>query len=173
MSDSYVTVTGNLTKDPQRKFGKASGTPFTVFGVAQNLTRRDANGEIVDMGTSFFEVIAFRALGDNCAATLSKGDPVVVQGRLRINNWESEERRGTTVQIDATHIGHDLLFGTTVLTKRRAVPPSQDRISTEVNGAPASVNADGEVFEHERASGEPSGGEAESDLDVEATGYAA
>ncbi|MGI8947654.1 MAG: single-stranded DNA-binding protein [Ornithinimicrobium sp.] len=149
MNDSYVTVNGNLTREPQRKFGKKSGDPFTVFGIAQNHSHRKPDGTFVETGTSYYEVIAFRALGDNCAASLHLGDPVVVYGRLSINNWETEDRHGTTVQIDAGHVGHDLLFGTSSFARGRAAAANHDRIATEVNGAPGQVNSDGEFFEQD------------------------
>ncbi len=149
MSDCYVTVTGNVTREPQRKFGKKSGIPLTVFGIAQNHSRREPNGDFVETGTSFYDVVAFRAMGDNCAATLHTGDPVVVHGRLSISTWETEERQGTKVQIDASHVGHDLLFGTSSFSRGRAVTASQDRIATEVSGVRGQVNHDGEFFEHD------------------------
>ncbi|MGB5953086.1 MAG: single-stranded DNA-binding protein [Ornithinimicrobium sp.] len=148
MSESTVTVRGNVTADPQVKHGRESGVPFTVFGIAENRSRRDANGDQVHMGTSFFEVIAFRALGHNVADSLGKGDPVIVHGRLQINDWENGERSGTTAQIDAFAIGPDLTFGTSEFTKRRrSQPASQDRVSLEVGGVPVSVTPDGEVVE--------------------------
>lgn len=149
MNDCYVTVTGNLTREPQRKFGKKSGDPFTVFGIAQNHSHRKSDGTFVETGTSYYEVIAFRAIGDNCAATLHTGDPVVVYGRLSINNWETEDRHGTRVQIDAGHVGHDLLFGTSAFARGRAASANEDRIVTEVNGASGQVNSDGEFFEQD------------------------
>lgn len=149
MNDSYVTVHGNLTREPQRKFGKKSGAPFTVFGVAQNHSQRRPDGTFVETDTSFYEVIAFRAIGDNCVATLHMGDPVVVHGRLSINTWETEDRHGTRVQIDASHVGHDLLFGTSSFSRGRAASVNEDRIVTEVNGAPGQVNSDGEFFEQD------------------------
>lgn len=146
MNDSYTTVEGNVTFPPQQKFGKEAGTPFVTFGIAQNRTRRDANGDIVGAGTSFYEVIAFRALGTNALDSVRKGEPVVVHGRLRISDWDEDGHTRTKAQIDATSIGHNLTFGTTEFTKRRkAAPPSHDRVDVEVNGSRVQVSPDGEV----------------------------
>ncbi|MGB3764783.1 MAG: single-stranded DNA-binding protein [Ornithinimicrobium sp.] len=148
MNESHITVCGNVTNVPQVKNGKDTGVPFTVFGLAQNRSRREANGDVVHMGTSFYEVVAFRALGQNVFDSITKGDPIVVHGRLRVNDWESGEKKGTQVQIDATSIGPDLTFGTSQFTKRRrGAQQSRDRIELEVGGLPMTVNEDGEVFE--------------------------
>ncbi len=148
MNESHITVCGNVATVPDVRNGKATGAPFTVFNVAQNRSRREPNGDIVQTGTSFFEVIAFRALGHNVIDSIGIGDPIVVHGKFRAKEWESGDKKGTNVQIEAMSIGPDLRFGTSVFTKRRkAVQQGQDRIDLEVGGMPMTVNSDGEVFE--------------------------
>lgn len=56
---------------------------------------------------------AFRQLGENAKASLRTGDSVIVTGRLKIRNWESNGKHGTSVDIEADAIGHDLRWGTT------------------------------------------------------------
>jgi single-strand DNA-binding protein len=148
MSDGYYTVSGNVTYEPRRRVGKESGTPFTTFGLAENRSRYDSvTGESVPLGTHFYEVVAFRSLGANAADSLKVGDPVVVHGRLKIDDWDNGERQGTSVQIDASSIGHDLTFGTSTYAKRRRVrPPSQDRVATELGGPRIDVRT-GEVLD--------------------------
>lgn len=159
MNDSFITVSGNLTADPQQRVGKESGMPFTVFGVAQNRVRREPTGESVHLGTHFYEVIAFRGLGQNVLDSVAKGDPVVVHGRLRIHDWDNGERSGTTVQIDATSIGADLTFGTSQFVKRRrAVSASKDRVDTEVNAAePGNEQCEGSEHSAQTSDAEPVG----------------
>ncbi|MGC1209311.1 MAG: single-stranded DNA-binding protein [Ornithinimicrobium sp.] len=148
MNESQITVIGNVASVPEVRIGKDSGAPFTVFSIAQNRSRREPNGEFVQTGTTFFEVLAFRVLGANVVDSIGIGDPIVVHGRFRASDWQSGDKRGTNVQIDATSIGPDLTFGTSVFTKRRkAVQRGQDRIDLEVGGMPMTVNSDGEVFE--------------------------
>lgn len=148
MYEASTTVEGNITFPPQQKFGRESGTPFVTFGIAENRTRRSPTGELVTAGTSFFEVIAFRALGANALAALRKGDPVVVHGRLRITDWDEDGHVRTKAQIEASSIGHNLVFGVSEFTKRRrAAAPGQDRVDVEVNGLRLQVTRDGEVVE--------------------------
>lgn len=112
MSETFVTITGNVTADPRLLFGKESGQPFVVFRLAQNRVRWDQElGQRIQVGTNYVEVVAFRALGLNVYESVSKGDPVIVQGRLRITDWTNGERQGTTVQVQAEHLGFDFAYG--------------------------------------------------------------
>lgn len=148
MNESFVTVCGNVTDVPEVKHGKDTGHPFTVFRLAQNTSRREPDGALVDTGVSFYDVIAFGALGANVADSVGMGNPVVVHGRLRVREWSSGEKKGIEVQIEAHSIGPNLTFGTTQFTKRRkAARQGHDRIALEVQGRPVSVDGNGEVFE--------------------------
>ncbi len=148
MNESFVTVCGNVTNVPEVKHGKDSGNPFTVFRLAQNTSRREPNGVVVSTGVHFYDVIAFGALGANVFESIGVGNPLVVHGRLRVREWESGEKKGTEVQIDANSIGPDLTFGTSQFTKRRkGAYQSHDRIALELEGRPVRVDDNGEVFE--------------------------
>jgi len=111
MSDQ-ITIVGNVAGDP-RHTQTPSGIPITTFRVASSPRRFDRTTEKwVDGETNWFSVSAFRALAVNAAASLQRGERVIVTGRLRIRTWEKGERSGTAVEIDAEAIGHDLLWGT-------------------------------------------------------------
>lgn len=128
MSD-HITIVGNIAGDP-RHTHTPSGIPITTFRVASAPRRFDRTTEKwVDGETSWFSVSAFRALALNAAASLQRGERVIVSGRLRIRNWESGERSGTTAEIDAEAIGHDLLWGTSRFERagtRHSAPESAD-----------------------------------------------
>jgi len=95
-----------------------ANVPFVTFRVASNVRRVDfKTGEYIDAGTNFVNVTAFRALGVNLSNSLKKGEPVIVYGRMRINQWVNGERSGTTVEIDAYNVGHDLTWGQTTFRK--------------------------------------------------------
>lgn len=128
MNETFVTITGNVTADPKLLFGKDSGQPFTVFRLAQNRVRWDRElGQRVQMGTNYVEVVAFRSLGLNVYESVAKGDPVIVHGRLKVTDWDNGERHGTTVQVQADHIGFDFTFGQGKFTKvRRPQVPGVD-----------------------------------------------
>ena len=137
MSD-HITIVGNIAGDP-RHTHTPSGIPITTFRVASAPRRFDRTTEKwVDGETSWYSVSAFRALAINTAASLQRGERVIVSGRLRIRTWESGERSGTTAEIDAEAIGHDLLWGTSRFERagaRDAVPAATTAGSTSTGDA--------------------------------------
>ncbi|MEI5583030.1 MULTISPECIES: single-stranded DNA-binding protein [unclassified Agromyces] len=115
-----VTVTGFVGNDPRHNVTGA-GLAITNFRLASTRRYFDrAKGEWADGETNWYSVAAFRQLAVNAAASISKGDRVVVHGRLRVRPWETGEKTGTAVEIDAESIGHDLSWGRTTVTRTAA-----------------------------------------------------
>lgn len=108
-----LTIVGRVATDPaQTQTG--GGVPVTNFRLATTHRRFDASTQTwTDSGTNWYSVAAFRHLGENAKASLRTGDSVIVTGRLKIRNWESNGKHGTSVDIEADAIGHDLRWGTT------------------------------------------------------------
>src|SRR5690606_16769921 len=67
---------------------------------------------------NWFGVVAFRRLAENLPGSLEKGQHVVITGRLKIRDWNTGEKSGRSVEIEADAIGHDLSWGTAEFTKR-------------------------------------------------------
>lgn len=82
-----VVLAGNLTKDPELRFVEVDGEgiPVCSFGLAVNRVR--SRSEEVD----FFDVSAWRELGEVIANHKKKGDPVLLEGRLQYRAWEAED----------------------------------------------------------------------------------
>ena len=60
--------------------------------------------------------------------SINKGDRIIVQGTLRIRDWDNGERNGTSVEVEAEAIGHDLAWGTGVFTRKVLVrDPAEDQ----------------------------------------------
>ncbi len=111
MYENYVTVVGNVVADPIERTTR-SGGPFTTFRVASTPRYRTSDGRFADGPTSFYGVCAFNVLAANAGKSLQKGQPVIVHGKLRVTEWRDEkDQPRTSVEIDASHIGHDLTWG--------------------------------------------------------------
>ena len=116
MSDT-ITITGLIATTP-RHVVTAEGLPITSFRLASSQRRFDkAADKWVDASTNWYTITAFRQLAINTVPSLSKGDRVVVTGRLRVRDWQNDERTGTSVEIEAESIGHDLFWGTATFTR--------------------------------------------------------
>lgn len=116
MSDT-ITVTGNIATDPEHKVTQG-GLSITTFRVASSQRRFDRQSERwVDSGTNWYTVSTYRGLADHAFQSLRKGDRVLLTGRLRVRQWENGTKQGTSVDVDAEAIGHDLLWGTTVFQR--------------------------------------------------------
>ncbi|WEK59736.1 MAG: single-stranded DNA-binding protein [Candidatus Microbacterium colombiense] len=112
-----LTIVGKVATDPARGH-TGGGTPVTNFRLASTHRRFDAATQTwVDAGTNWYSVAAFRQLGEHAKASLRCGDSVIVTGRLKIRNWESNGKHGTSVDIDAESIGHDLRWGTSAFLR--------------------------------------------------------
>ncbi len=85
-----VTITGNLTADPELR-ALPSGSSVCQLRVAVNTRRKDGQtGEWVDK-PNYFNVTVWGAQGENCANYLYKGRPVAVDGRLEWREWQDKE----------------------------------------------------------------------------------
>ncbi|GAA1965449.1 single-stranded DNA-binding protein [Microbacterium deminutum] len=114
-----ITITGNIATDPEHKH-TAGGVSITTFRVASGQRRYDRqSGAWVDAATNWYTVSTFRSLADHAFHSLRKGDRVLLTGRLRVRDWDNGAKRGTTAEIDAEAIGHDLLWGTSRFEKDR------------------------------------------------------
>ena len=79
-----VILAGNMTRDPELRFTN-DGIPVCSFGIAVNRVR--SRSEEVD----FFNISAWRELGETIANYKKKGDPILVEGRLQYRTWEAQD----------------------------------------------------------------------------------
>jgi single-strand DNA-binding protein len=111
MPDTFVSLVGNLTDDPEVRF-TPQGTTVASFRLA--VTPRVREGETWKDGeTSFFRINAWRDLAEHAADSLSKGDRALVLGRLKTRSWETAEgERRSAVEVEAEEIGPSLKWAT-------------------------------------------------------------
>jgi single-strand DNA-binding protein len=107
-----ITIVGNITRDPEMRY-TAGGTSTATFGVAVNRSWRNQQTNEWEERTSFFNVVCWRQLAENVAASLRKGTRVVVTGRLEQRSWETEQgEKRSVVEVVADEVGPSLVFAT-------------------------------------------------------------
>ena len=98
VSFNRTILAGNLTRDPELRFTN-DGVPVCNFGLAVNRVR--SKSEEVD----FFDISAWRELGETVANYKKKGDPVLVEGRLQYRTWEGQDgSKRSKVDVTADNI---------------------------------------------------------------------
>jgi single-strand DNA-binding protein len=120
--DNTVTLVGALGKDPELRY-TTGGRGVASFSIA--VSRRWKQNDEWQEQTSWFNIVAWSDLGENCAASLVKGNRVIVQGRLEQRDYtdrEGNKRYVTEVIADA--VGPDLRWATAEVTRIERDKPS-------------------------------------------------
>lgn len=136
-----ITITGLTATDP-RHLITSDGVAISSFRFASTDRRYNrATDKWEDGDTTWFTVSAFRGLAENVRASVKKGERLIITGRLRIRDWETDDRKGTDVEIEADAIGHDLTWGTTQFTRnpRENVDTTQEAETTSPVTEPATA----------------------------------
>jgi single-strand DNA-binding protein len=88
-SYNRVILVGNLTRDPELRYIQ-SGSAVADVTLAVNDRRKNANGEWVEE-TTFVDVTLWARTAEIASEYLSKGSPVLIEGRLKLDRWENKE----------------------------------------------------------------------------------
>ena len=130
MSDVF-SVQGLVATTP-RHLVTQDGLPITSFRLASSKRRFDRSKNTwIDGETNWFTITCFRQLAINTATSVSKGDRIVASGRLKVRDWDNGERTGTSVEIEADVVGHDLAWGNSEFT--RTVLVREDPVDSEID----------------------------------------
>ncbi len=84
-----VILIGNLTRDPQMSF-MPSQTPVVEFGLAVNRRWKSKDGEAKEE-TCFIDCTGFGKQAETLNQYVKKGSPLLIEGRLRLDRWESQD----------------------------------------------------------------------------------
>ena len=114
---------GNLVHDPELRF---TNTGTAVANMRMAVTQRiQQDGEWRDGDTSFLKVNVWRGQAEHLADSLSKGDRVMVTGRLRQRSWETPEgEKRSVAEIEADEVGASLKFATAKVERASERSPS-------------------------------------------------
>lgn len=88
-SFNQVVLVGNLTRDPELKY-TPSGAAVCEFSIAINRKWNDKAGQKREE-VGYFDCTAWARTAELCAEFLKKGRPVLVNGRLTQNRWETPD----------------------------------------------------------------------------------
>ena len=144
INDANIDLAGFVVSEPSFK-RLASGTSTAKLRVAYTERRLNREtGEWGDGPTSFVTVLCWRALADNVAMCLRKGEPVLVRGRLRVREYEGKEGSPRiAVEVEASSVGHDLSRGVAHFSRTRRAPGETAAENAEALAATQTQDGEG------------------------------
>ena len=96
-SFNRVILMGNITRDIELKYLQ-SGTAVTELGLAVNDRRKSQTGEWIDE-TTFVDVTLWGRTAEVASEYLSKGSPILVEGRLKLDQWETDGQKRSKLRV--------------------------------------------------------------------------
>lgn len=143
-NDTQITVTGNLTADPELRF-TPSGSAVANFTIASTPRTFDRQtNEWKDGETLFLRASVWREAAENVAESLIKGTRVVAQGFLKSRSYETKEgEKRTVTEFEVQEIGPSLTYAKAVVTRTQRnnngggfQPPSQgaQNVASQLGG---------------------------------------
>jgi single-strand DNA-binding protein len=130
MNETLVTLSGWVGSDVDFRTPKDISVASFRVGVTPRVKRGDnwENGE-----TAWYSVTAWRTLAEHVRESIHKGEPVIVHGRLRTSTYAKENGETvTTLEVDATQVGHDLSLGTSAFLRARRSQPAEPQAEVSV-----------------------------------------
>lgn len=145
MNTPSITFSGHVAAAPVLRL--AGGAPVTSFRIGATPRRLDkATGSWEDDETLWFTVTAWRALADHCASSLTKGDKVLVTGRLTQSSWKGDDGVVRTgLEVEASSVGIDLSRNSAVSVRPRPASREPGESSAAAGGPEEEWVSSGEV----------------------------
>ena len=138
-NETMVTLQGYVGGDVQlRRVGETCVANIRVACTPRRYQRR--TDEWVDGHTQWYTVNAWRTLGDHCARSLRRGDPVIVHGRLNARTYVNKhDIEVTTYEVEAAVVGHDLNRGVSQFVRVPRVPAAEPAVAPAGEGEGATT----------------------------------
>ena len=86
---NLVILVGNLTRDPEVRY-TPSGKAVSDLSLAVNRTWVDRQTNEKKEQVCFVDIVVWGRQAETCSEYLSKGAPVLVEGRLQLDKWETQ-----------------------------------------------------------------------------------
>lgn len=110
MNETHITIVGNVVDIPRHK--RLDTRSVTNFRMASTARRFDSEvKDFVDSTTLWIDVACWGDLAGNVAHSVSKGDPVIVEGTIATDTWDSDAGRRSAAKIRASSVGLNLARG--------------------------------------------------------------
>ena len=120
-----VILVGHLTRNPELRY-TPNGTPVTSFGLAVNRRYKVENEAREDV--CFIDIVVFGKQAEHCGQYLSKGNGVIVEGRLQQRRWETEDGQKRSK--------HEIQAQTVTFLPKTTPPSTADEALPEEHGDP-------------------------------------
>lgn len=104
-----ITIVGRIGDEPKINFG-ANGTAVTRLRVVTS-GRRLVDGTWEDVDVTWWSVVTFAKLAENVAEAVNKGDSVIVTGKVRGTEWETDGVKKYGMEVVADAVGVNLRWG--------------------------------------------------------------
>ncbi len=124
-----VILLGNITREIELRYTQ-SETPVTDIGLAVNERRKNQSGQWVD-DTVFVDITLWGRTAEVAAEYLGKGSPVLIEGRLRVESWESDGQKRSRLKV--------------VGERMQMLPKAKDRSKAEEPDAVAAGASDEDI----------------------------
>ena len=135
MADNTVTLVGNVTRDPERRY-TPNGQTLASFGLAVNRRWQNRQTQEWEEQVSFFDIKAWAGLAENVAESIQRGTRVIVTGRLEQRSWETDNgEKRSKVEVVADEIAPSLRWATAQVQKIER-SDGQARSSSSGGGRP-------------------------------------
>lgn len=123
--EALVTISGNVGGNVEFRAARNSSAVATFrLGCTPRINRQ---GNWRDASTIWMTIVCYRTLAEHVLASVNKGDAVVVQGKLRSQEWsDANGENHQRLAIEATSVGHDLTRGTSAFQRMQRVDPPDD-----------------------------------------------
>lgn len=144
-----LTITGNLTNDPELRF-IPSGKALATFTVVSSKSTKLPDGTWENTDTTFWEIKCWGKTAENVAESLTKGMSVIVSGSAIQENWEDKNtgQKRSKISVTAWSVGPDLKRHTakvSVTTTQSFSTAPSGALTPEVNPWNTSLNTQSDV----------------------------
>ena len=139
-SYNRVILVGNTTRDPEVRY-TPSGLAVCDIGLAVNDRRKDNSGQWIEE-TTFVDVTLWGSTAGVAAQYLTKGAPVLIEGRLKLDTWEQDGQKRSKLRV----VGERLVLLGKSSGETPNAPQRATRAEKPASRAPQSQNPNAEAY---------------------------